>query len=180
MTDKLILVKAGPEWRSALLDIAKEYAAHGEARYQMALADCDGYLQMLAADDAGTTPGHVRMTSYWAMEEGLMVGSIRLRYTLTLALRQVGGNIGYDVRPSRRNQGYATRMLALVLDHAREAGLDEVMITCDVDNIASARVIQKNGGILHFQGKVEGNDEPIAHYWIDLGREVPGRGGSPA
>ncbi len=168
MTNNLILVKANPVWRSALLDIAEEYAAHGEARYQMALADCDGYLQMLAADDAGTTPGHVRMTSYWAMEAGLMVGSIRLRYMLTPALRQVGGNIGYDVRPSRRNQGYATHMLALTLMRAREAGLNEVLLTCDVDNVASARVIQKNGGVLQFQGTFEGYDEPIAHYWISL------------
>ena len=68
MTDKLVLVKAGPEWRSALLDIAEEYAAHGEARYQMALADCDGYLQMLAADDAGEVPpGRVRQTTYWGI-----------------------------------------------------------------------------------------------------------------
>ncbi len=171
MTNTLILVKAGPEWRSALLGIAEEYAAHGETRYQMALADCDGYLQMLAADDAGTTPGHVRMTSYWAMEAGLMIGSIRLRYTLTPALRQVGGNIGYDVRPSRRNQGYATRMLALTLMRAREAGLDGVLLTCDVDNIASARVIEKNGGVLQFQGTVEGYGEPIAHYWIQLTSE---------
>ena len=122
MTNTLILVKAGPEWRSALLGIAEEYAAHGEARYQMALADCDGYLQMLAADDAGTTPGHVRMTSYWAMEAGLMVGSIRLRYTLTPALRQVGGHIGYDVRPSRRGQGYGTQMLALTLQSRTGGG----------------------------------------------------------
>jgi predicted acetyltransferase len=176
MADKLILVKAGPEWRSALLDIAEEYAAHGEARYQMARADCDGYLQMLAADDAGTTPGHVRMTSYWAMEAGLMVGSIRLRYTLTPALRQVGGNIGYDVRPSRRNQGYATRMLALMLARAREVGLERVLLTVDVDNIASARVIEKNGGVLQFQGTFEGYDEPIAHYWIQLAGGLPVRG----
>jgi len=168
MTDKLILVKASPTCRSALLEIAEEYAAHGEPRYRMALTDCDGYLQMLAADDAGTTPGHVRMTSYWAMEAGLMVGSIRLRYTLTPAQRQVGGNIGYDVRPSRRNQGYATRMLALTLVRAREAGLNEVLLTCDVDNVASARVIQKNGGVLQFEGTFEGHDAPIAHYWISL------------
>lgn len=176
MTNNLILVKVDPMWRSALLDMAREYAAHGETSYQMALTDCDAFLQLLASDDAGTTPGHVRMTSYWAMEDGLMVGSIRLRYTLTPSLRQVGGNIGYDVRPSRRDQGYATRMLALVLVRAREAGLDQVLLTCDVDNIASARVIQKNGGVLQFQGTFEGYDEAIVHYWIDLRREVPGRG----
>ncbi|MFN8469839.1 MAG: GNAT family N-acetyltransferase [Caldilineaceae bacterium] len=116
------------------------------------------------------------MTSYWAMEAGLMVGSIRLRYTLTPALRQVGGNIGYDVRPSRRNHGYATRMLALMLVRAREAGLDRVLLTVDVDNIASVRVIEKNGGVLECQGMVEVHSAPIAHYWIQLAGTSPGRG----
>lgn len=181
MTKNLILVKADPAWRSALLDMAEEYGAYGEPRYQMALADCDAFLQLLASDDAGTTPGRGRMTSYWAMEEGQIVGAIRLRYELTPALRQVGGNIGYDVRPSRRNQGCATRMLALTLDLARAAGLDKVLLTVDVDNIASAHVIQKNGGVLHFQGTFEGYPDPIAHYWIVLGREIPGaQASSPA
>lgn len=177
MTDKPILVKADPMWRSALLDMAREYAAHGETRYQMALTDCDAFLELLASDDAGTTPGYMRTTSYWAMEAGQIIGAIRLRYTLTPALRQMGGNIGYDVRPSRRDQGYATRMLARTLDLARAAGLDKVLLTVDVDNIASARVIQKNGGVLQFQGTFESYGKPIAHYWIDLRREVPGRGG---
>lgn len=176
MTHRLILVKASPEWRSALIEMAEEYAAYGEVRYQMVLTDCDGFLQLLTNDDAGTTPGRVRQTSYWAMEAGILVGAIRLRYTLTPSLRQVGGNIGYDVRPSWRNQGYATHMLALTLLRAREAGLDEVMVTCDVDNIASARVIEKNGGVLQFQGLIEGYSEPIAHYWIQLTDIPPVRG----
>jgi predicted acetyltransferase len=150
MTDKLIL-------------------AHGDARYQMALADCDGYLQRLAVDDAGViSPGRVRQTTYCGIKDELMVGMIRLRYELTASLRQLGGHIGYDVRPSLRGQGYGTRMLALVLSCAREAGLDQVMVTCDIANIASARVIEKNGGVLQFQGTIDNYDKPVAHYWIQL------------
>ena len=172
-----MLVKAGPAWRSAFLEMAEEYAAHGERRYQMALADCDGFLRLLAADDAGELPpGHVRMTTYWGLEGGQIIGSIRLRYELTPALRQLGGNIGYDVRPSLRGQGYGTRMLALMLGRAREAGLDRVLLTCDIDNVASARVIEKNGGVLQFQGMIEGWGKPIAHYWIKLAGGLPGRG----
>lgn len=177
MADRLVLVKASPEWRSALLQMAEEYAAQGETRYQMALADCDGYLRLLAADDAGkVAPGRVRQTTYWGMEDELLVGVIRLRYELTPALRQLGGHIGYDVRPSLRGRGYGTRMLALLLVCAREAGLDEVMITCDVDNIASARVIEKNGGVLQFQGAIDNYDKPVAHYWIQLAGGLPVRG----
>jgi predicted acetyltransferase len=177
MTDRLILMKASPKWRSALLEMAEEYAAHGERRYQMALADCDGYLQRLAADDAGEIPpGRVRQTTYWGMKDELLVGVIRLRYELTPSLQQLGGHIGYDVRPSLRGRGYGTRMLALVLGRAQEAGLDQVMVTCDVDNIASARVIQKNGGVLQFQGTIDNYDKPIAHYWIQLTDGVPVRG----
>jgi predicted acetyltransferase len=37
-------------------------------------------------------------------------------------------------------------MLKAALPIAREVGIDRVLITCDVDNVASRKVIEKNGG----------------------------------
>jgi len=58
-------------------------------------------------------------------------------------------------------------MLALALTEARALGLTRVLITCDPKNLASVRVIQKNGGLLTSQGIAE-NGRPTARYWIEL------------
>ncbi len=56
------------------------------------------------------------------------------------------GHIGYSVVPWKRNRGYATRALQLILPHARAEGLPYVELTTDADNLASRRVIEANGG----------------------------------
>ena len=56
------------------------------------------------------------------------------------------GHIGYAVVPWKRGRGYAKAALALMLAQARREGLAEVVVTTDVDNVASQRVIAANGG----------------------------------
>jgi len=58
--------------------------------------------------------------------------------------------------------------LALVLEEARKISLDRVMITCDKDNLGSARVIQSKGGVLEWEGYCEEVKEVIQIYWIAL------------
>ncbi|HZI88428.1 MAG TPA: GNAT family N-acetyltransferase [Pyrinomonadaceae bacterium] len=58
------------------------------------------------------------------------------------------GHIGYSVVPWKRQRGYATRALQLLLPLARAEGLAYVELTSDADNIASRRVIEANGGEL--------------------------------
>ena len=58
------------------------------------------------------------------------------------------GHIGYSVHPNKRRQGYATKQLQFALDEAEKLGLQKVLITCDKANIASAKTIQKVGGVL--------------------------------
>lgn len=58
------------------------------------------------------------------------------------------GHIGYSVVPWKRQRGYATRALQLLLPHARAEGLAYVELTSDADNIASRGVIEANGGEL--------------------------------
>lgn len=59
-------------------------------------------------------------------------------------------------------------MLALALDEARRLGLSKILMTCDADNLASARGIEKNGGILVSQGSSDLSGKLIARYWIAL------------
>ena len=77
-----------------------------------------------------------------------VVGRISLRHTLTPWLLEVGGHIGYAVRPTARRRGHATTALGLMLRVAAERGIDPVLVTCDDDNVGSRRVIEANGGVL--------------------------------
>lgn len=76
------------------------------------------------------------------------LGSISLRHELNDFLREVGGHIGYSVRPSARRRGIAREALRLMLPVARDLGLPEVLVTCDDTNVGSAAVIEANGGVL--------------------------------
>jgi predicted acetyltransferase len=90
-------------------------------------------------------------TYLWMVDDELedpVVGRISLRHELTPWLYEVGGHIGYAVRPSARRRGYATRALALMLPISNARGIDPVLVTCDDDNVPSRKVIEANGGVL--------------------------------
>lgn len=76
------------------------------------------------------------------------VGRVRIALGLNDELREYGGHIGFDIRPSERGRGHATALLAASLTAAEEWGLVEVLLTCAPDNHASRRVIERNGGVL--------------------------------
>ena len=78
------------------------------------------------------------------------------------------GHAGYNVRPSARGRGYATRMLGLILERARAAGLARVMLPVEGDNPASARVIERNGGRLKRQVVDPESGEVTRVFWIEL------------
>lgn len=81
-------------------------------------------------------------------------------------LLSYGGHIGYSVRRSERKKGYATEMLKLALKECEGLGITKVLLTCDKDNIASAKTIIKNEGILENEVQEEGGI--TQRYWINL------------
>lgn len=81
-------------------------------------------------------------------------------------MHQFGGHIGYGVRPGSRRNGYATTMLALGLSKCRDLGMEKVLLTCYKDNIASAKTIIQNGGIL--DNEVLDHGALKQRYWITL------------
>jgi predicted acetyltransferase len=97
-----------------------------------------------------------------------ILGRISVRHRLNANLEIEGGHIGYDVRPSERRKGYGTLMLKLALEEARKIGLKRVMITCDTDNIASAKIIEKNGGIFERHDISPMSGKQLNQYWIEL------------
>ncbi|GAA5154938.1 GNAT family N-acetyltransferase [Microbacterium pseudoresistens] len=125
----------------------------------------------LYADRAATLPDdRVPCDFFWILDDGEVAGFIAFRLELNDFLRRVGGHIGYSVRASRRRRGLASTALGLVLDRARAEGFERVMLTCDDDNIGSARTIEGAGGVL--QDVIDAKDAGhprLRRYWIPLG-----------
>ena len=124
----------------------------------------------LHADTSAELPdGLVHNDLYWMVDEGEVIGFLSFRHELNDWLREAGGHIGYAVRASRRRQGHASAALALGLDRARALGLERVFLTCDVDNVASARTIEKAGGVLQdVSDQSERGQGMLRRYWIAL------------
>ena len=96
-----------------------------------------------------------------------IVGIIDLRHHINHPILSVwGGHIGYCVRPSERQKGYATEMLRQNLVNCHQLGIKKVLITCDTDNYASEKTILANGGVL--EGEIEVDGEMIKRFWITL------------
>lgn len=114
-------------------------------------------------EDTPRPEGFVPDTELWWVEGDQFLGRIGVRHRLTPMLLETGGHIGYDVRPSARRRGHATEILRQALAVAQALGIDPVLVTCDVDNIGSRAVIERNGGVLEDQrgGKLR--------FWVPAG-----------
>lgn len=110
----------------------------------------------------------VNSSTFWLVNyQKNVIGIVNIRHQLNDGLRYRGGHIGYGIRPSERMKGYATEILKLALSKAKELGIERALVTCDKDNIGSAKTIQKNGGILDSEEVVNGIE--IQRYWIEVG-----------
>lgn len=167
------LIAPTTELQSEFLAMVDDYRAAGEERYQhlrpRVVRDFAGYIRQLedALRGVGLEPGMVSQTTFWLVRGRTIVGTSRLRHYLTPELEREGGHIGYDVRPAERRKGHGTLLLALTLEQARKLGLRRVLVTCDSDNVGSARIIQKNGGALENEEISAESGKPISRYWID-------------
>lgn len=113
-------------------------------------------------------PNRVGSDYYWLVEEETdrFIGEITIRHSLNDALLLRGGHIGYGVRCSEWEKGYGTLMLKLALEKARQRGLAKVLVTCDEENIASAKVAEHNGFLL--DDKIDVDGVLTRRYWKGL------------
>jgi len=115
----------------------------------------------------GLPDNWVPASTYWLMKNNnRIIGTINIRHKLNENLEFRGGHISYYIRPFERNRGYGTKMLSLALEHCRNLGIERVLITCNKDNMPSAKIIRNNGGIFYSEGV---DDMQIIHrYWIKM------------
>ena len=101
-----------------------------------------------------------------AVVDELIVGRVSVRFALNEFLSVFGGHIGYAVLPEHRRRGLATEILSQALVIARSEGVDRVLVTCDEDNVGSARTIERNGGVLENR-MIDPEGSVTRRYWID-------------
>jgi predicted acetyltransferase len=123
-------------------------------------------LRRQADESVPVAPDRVHATYWWIVEDDTYLGAISLRHRLNDLLLRAGGHIGYGVRPSARRRGAASFALGEVLRHARARGMARALVTCDNANIASARTIERNGGVL--ENVCDTELGLTRRYWIDL------------
>ena len=99
-------------------------------------------------------------------ETDRVLAMVDIRHSLTDYLHNVGGHIGYGVRPAERRKGYATLILAEALKKCDELGINRVLVTCNDDNIGSAKTIVKNGGI-EDKSFIEEDGTVVRRFWIE-------------
>lgn len=172
--DDLKLVDPTTKLKASYLAMVAEFRAAGETYHEneWALAICDfGTLVDRLKESArgvDLPDGAVPQNTFWLVRGATILGYSRFRRRLVPHLEHEGGHIGYIIRPSERRKGYATRLLALTLDKARAQGLPRALVTCDVTNVASNRVIRTNAGQLEDTRISVRTGKPVNRYWIDL------------
>ena len=101
-----------------------------------------------------------------------IIGAINVRWNLPESMEKFGGNIGYGIRPTERRKGYNKINLYLGLMEAQKLGLDQVMLSCEVSNLGSAKTMQALGGKLE-RTEVDSSDGILTSvYWFDVNETI--------
>ena len=174
--DEIELVLPSKDLEMAALEYKKEhfgnqeYELHGSSLFDKT-DSYDNWLDQLKnnSNEKTVNPDWVASTTFFAIRkrDSNIVGMVDIRHTLNEFLRTYGGHIGYGVRPSERNKGYATQILKIVLKYCKQLALQRVMLACYKDNEASRKTIIHCGGVLekefiYIDGKT------VQRFWIDL------------
>ncbi len=128
-------------------DKIKESYEQSPAQYFARLNDLKGGWEFKQKD--GTVRTGLPQITRWSFIDEVMVGTINLRWQNgTNELPEyVIGHIGYQIFPKYRGLGLATQQLTLMKELAKEVGLDLLYISHRIENLASQKVILRNGGI---------------------------------
>lgn len=170
------LVKLSYQYKNQLVDMLGEWARDIEINhtnhspwmiFRNDYHDFDFYLDNLEIKQE--IENHVPDSTFFCLDldRQIFVGAVNIRHYLNESLLLGGGHIGAGIRPSERRKGYATAMIKLALEECKKLGIEKVLMTCDKDNIGSAKSIMKNGGVLE-NTFINQKGIEIERYWITL------------
>ena len=174
------LVLASPAYKQAYVQALREGFRRGD---QAAMkpgaidkieADFDTFLAELTKQTGdillanGELIPRVPQDMCWLVDGETFIGETGIRYRLNDWLIQIGGHVGYGIRPTFQRRGYGKLILKLALDRLRQSGVDRALVTCYDHNVASAKVIEANGGMLENLIDDPRGGGKSRRYWIDL------------
>lgn len=138
-----------PDWKIALLT-----GRMGERKQNETAWICPSESELFHRDVrlrfAGVIPGE--SSNGWVPAyhfqiidaDGTNVGHINFRPGESEHVRRVAGHIGYEIKPPYRGNGYS-RQACMALTPYIRLFCNEVVITCDPDNLASRRIMEQLG-----------------------------------
>ena len=116
----------------------------------------------------GQSVPRVPQDNCFLVDDETFIGGAAIRYRLNDWLMQVGGHVGYGIRPKFQRQGYGKLILKLALQRLRHAGVERALLTCYDHNIGSQKIIEANGGVLENVIDDPRDGGKSRRYWIDL------------
>lgn len=131
------LVLPSDQYKSSFLQALHEYQTEGLPAYaSLNPSQIESDFPAFLTELKNSQPPH---TTFWLVQESEFLGRVDVRQT---------GDLSYDIRPSQRRKGYGKLALDLGIQEAHKMGLGEVLVTCEVGNIGSTKIIEAEGGVL--------------------------------
>lgn len=167
------LIKPCLKFKQQVMNYKKEFIQNDDemagTSYLRTFDDYEEWLKFVLDNESESTK-HTDVTAnvYLGIreEDNNLIGFLNIRHTLNEYLFNYGGHIGYSVKKEERNKGYAKEMLKFALEECHKIGIKKVLITCDSENIASAKTIMSCGGV--FENNVPEGELVTNRYWITL------------
>lgn len=170
----LLLTKPTVDLKVEYLSFYEEWLDSGENMIPWVIQkDPSNFVEMIQflfdnENGINLPEGWVPDSTYWLInEDKRIMGVVNIRHQLREFLLNSGGHIGYGIRPSERRKGFATKLLALSLEKAKELGLRKALVVCDSSNTGSLKTIIKNGGVPDTDF-IEEDGNIVKRFWIEL------------
>lgn len=171
MPMKIFLERPDLKWIKSYFEFVREIEAAAEPLGWLKPKDQESlndFINRLLEAETNPSPDKVNDSIYWCRLENEIVGRVSLRHFLNADLKEYGGHIGYEVRPSYRRRGIAKEMLRLILETPTARQIGKLLLTCSPKNVASIKAIVRNGGVFEKTAFVPKVNRETSYYWIDL------------
>lgn len=167
---KLIPFKecVGKELYEIYQDIPKEEIGSTNKMNSISYEEFKGKCNELIDEETiENTEIHTTTSRFILYDNNKPIGEVGIRTMLNDFWKNKGSQIYYKVRKSVRQKGYGNIIFELALIEAKKLGFNKVRINCDDNNIASKKVILKNGGIVDIKN-YKTKDGSSSSYIINL------------